>query len=560
MLMLFACVTGEKDTGEAPVHDEWERVTLTPEPFGAVVEGYALGTGGRVVEIGDPWTDRGGSLPDGLRGADANGGALWALTVDHVAEWDGAAWRLVAMPWPVADDLLVLDDGRVALLRAYVDCDDCEGAVVSDELAIWDGAAWEVHEPTRLDTYLVALAELDDGTLVAAGAGGEIAAWDGAEWRVEETGAASLYDVVAVGDEVVAVGAGGAVVRGSPGALIVEQAGTEDLVAVSAGDTVWALGGGSLWRDGWTEVALPDGAWADVSAPGDDLVVVGDDLGPVGLAGEDLDEAWRETALPGTAVWVDEAGAAWTAGTGALGRWDDDLVAWAAEVDAYAVAGSGPDDVVAVGWESLAEWDGTAWTSAATDEDVLLWDVSVAPDGAAFAVGGATSDVEERSPVCLRRTEVGWESLGDVPTAASDLMGVVAFAEDDVHVLTWGGVAEVLHWDGAAWSEVTGDVGYELVRMRGLSGDALWLAGEGLYLWDGADVLAVEGGPASVHDLAVDADALLVAGTDGYGDAYDPWVAEYRDGAWTEVLRASARVGAGGGVQVVVAEGEGWRR
>ncbi|MFZ5477622.1 MAG: hypothetical protein ACOZNI_12670 [Myxococcota bacterium] len=62
-----------------------------------------------------------------------------------------------------------------------------------------------------------------------------------------------------------------------------------------------------------------------------------------------------------------------------------------------------------------------------------------------------------------------------------------------------------------------------------------------------------------VTGLAGDDDTLLVAGADAGGA---PVAFAYGDGTWSELFRADARVlvGAGGGVQVVVVDAEGWRR
>jgi hypothetical protein len=65
-----------------------------------------------------------------------------------------------------------------------------------------------------------------------------------------------------------------------------------------------------------------------------------------------------------------------------------------------------------------------------------------------------------------------------------------------------------------------------------------------------------------VEGLAGTDAGLLVSGTDGYGDAFAPVTFTYADGVWTELLRADERmlIAAGGGAEVVLAGGEGWRR
>ncbi|MDP2306631.1 MAG: hypothetical protein Q8P18_11470 [Pseudomonadota bacterium] len=587
---IFLACTGPSgtDTG-APPDDTpdgaWEHTLLYRPGLGNVAWegdlGWAVGGTGQVVAIGAEWSDEGGEGLDTAYAAVALDGALWALTQEAIVRWDGV-WTSEPLPDQLGAGgaLLARANGSLVVLNSNTDCDDCEGPSVSNRLAEWDGADWTVIEPPLLAVWLTALAETSDGTLVAAGAGGAIAVWDGDAWSLRESGAeAHLASIAADAAGIVAVGAGGAVVRGPVDALTVESAGTEDLVSVDIGEdgTVWALGRTAAWRDdgaGWASVALPEGDWWDLAATREGAVVVGEDAGPVGLAGgaSGFAEAWRQDSVDAAGVIVGADGVAWIVGSNEIARWDaDGLSVWSAEVpgEVLAVGGRGPDDLLAVGYETLATWDGAAWTLASPGEGVLLRGVSVAPDGAAFAVGQRRDEEEDTTPVFMRRTDAGWiEEAAAIPTSASELIAVQAFAADDVYALSWDAPTQLLHWDGAAWTALTDDLGRSYEVLWGRDGADLYL-GRGdregdasLLRWDGTAMTEVAGAPFAVEALAGTGDTLLVSGTDGYGDDYAPVTLAYEAGVWTELFRGSSRmlVGASGGTQVVIGGGDGWRR
>jgi hypothetical protein len=564
-LLLLACsgpdpVDSADDTGS-----EWEHLTVTAEPFVAVTQGFAVGVGGRVVAIDGEWTALGGTLPEGVRAADERDGALWAVGSGGLSKWNGGDWDTVALPAETQGDTLVVrGDGSVAVLYTHMDCDDCEGDIVSNDLLVWDGSTWTEHEPPLSPYWFTALAELDDGTLVAAGSAG-VGFWDGAAWDVTLVPDLWAADLVSDGDAVLAVGAGGVVVRGTAGALTTEFVGSEDLVAASTRDGVtWLLGASAAWADDdgvWIEAPLDAALWVDIVVS-DGAVAVGWDSGPVGVLGatDGFLEVWREASLPLGSAWVDGDGAAWCVGAGA-GRWDDTLAVWTLDDDYRTLSGSGPSDIVAVGGATIAEWDGSSWTVTDASGNGELWDVAVAPDGAAFAVGTRYGDEEGGAPILFSRSEGAWVQHTDAPTAAEVLVSAVAFAADDVYVLGWPN-DELLHWDGVVWTAVATEIPGDPVHLWGRAGDDLYLGGDGMYHWDGAVVEEVVGAPAGIHDISGDDEALLISGTDGWGDAYAPFVTELRAGVWTELFRGDDGfvIAAGGGVQVVFDGAEGWRR
>jgi hypothetical protein len=583
LILLLACVPPEATV--PPAARPWEAATLYRSGLSyALADGpavWAVGWDGRVVEGGAAWSDVGGVDLDVVFDAAAGGGERWALTTDTLARWDGG-WREEPLPSGAGGSggLLARADGSVVVLRAHMDCDDCDGEVVTNGLSTWDGAAWTVTTPPPNAAYLYALAELPDGTLVAVGSGGTVAVWEGEGWTFAGTGGdAALIDVAATADGIVAVAEDGTVVRGPLDALVVESVDAGGLTAVAVADdgAIWALGAAGVWVDdgtGWVAVPLPAGAWADLVVTVDGVVVVGDHAGPTVISGDTsgFASAWHADSVDAGTVAVDAAGAAWIVGPEAVARWDDaGVTVWPADLPGvfHAAVGDGAEDLVVVGNETIATWDGVAWSEVVTGENVQLSSVSVASDGAAFAVGAATSDAEVVTPVFWRRTDGVWAAeTAPIPTTADQLIAVQAFAQDDVYALSWRSPAQLLHWDGAAWSVVVEDLGEDYEVMWGRDGSDLYLGrghpdgGTSLARWDGATLSAVAGAPFAVEGLAGTDAGLLVSGTDGYGDAFAPVTFTYADGVWTELLRADERmlIAAGGGAEVVLAGGEGWRR
>jgi hypothetical protein len=589
------------DTGTPsdPLPTGWSTVRFNHPPLGKVVTDgtttWVVGGEGAVLQVEDagPWVDLG--VPPftdrGIYDADARDGAIWAVTFDELAGFDSTAWTVVPLPEELQSPQAVSTraDGTVAVLagdQPSVDCYyDCPPSVTV-HLGLWDGVAWSVHSVGPTD-WLNDLVETADGTLVAVGGGGWVARWDGAAWVDEHRGEDGTLRAVATdGTGIVAVGDDGLVVRGDLGALTVRVGGGVDgldTVAVGPDGTAWALSWRAAWVDdgtGWAEVALPeDNVWASVGVRADgSAIVAGDQAGPTALVGDAAGwtVAWRQPSLWWVGdLWVDADGATWFGSHGAIGRWDAAgvLEAWvppnpsnetAGEV--RAVAGRGPDDVVAGGDDGVFDWDGTAWTWGWVAQDAIVWDVAMAPDGTAFAGLGAWLPDETQVPQLLRRDAGVWSvDPAPIPGGSVGLMALQAFAADDVYALTWRPSA-LLHFDGTGWTDLTGDLGAFYGAMWGRSGADLYLATDEdgvptLLHWDGVAASAVAGAPPHLTAVSGCDDAVIVAGTDGWGDDFAPFTSILRDGVWTEMYRATSRmaVGGAGGTVVVAGDADAWR-
>lgn len=564
---------GTSDTGDTSELRDWEVVNLAPDPFIAVEDRWAVGARGRVVGVGEPWTDLGGSVPKDVRAVTTKSGELWSLSADSLAHWDGA-WSSVPFEDQTGGtDLVALADGTIAVLYSHMDCDDCEGAIYSNDLAIWDGYSWVITRPPLTEAGLRSLAVLDDGTLVAGG-GTSVATWTGKAWSDENVGA-YLQQISASGAEVMAVGqlldtGEGAVVHGVPGALVVDTVGTVPLLGgvIGIDGTLWAFGDEKLWTNagsGWTSSDLPPGDWVDITTSASGVILVGNDHGPVGIEGVNgtFSESWRESAIPTGALWVDDQGNAWTSEYGTVGRWADERVAWSVDGENRALSGSSSSDIVAVGWESIAEWDGTTWTPNATTEYRNWSDVSAASDGSVWVVGTSNGDEENNQALALHRAAGEWSVEVALPTSDASSVFVMTFSEHEAYIVASGGSTSLLRWDGAAWSTVATELCSDPADLWGRSGTDLYLGcGAGLFHWDGSTLTAVEGGPTTISAIGGDATALLVSGWTGHGETESAVVAEYTADGWTELVRSefAMPVGVGGGVQVVIVGPDGWRR
>lgn len=264
---------------------------------------------------------------------------------------DGREWSLHSLP-----DLLV---GSVTWANGRFLAIGRDRFYLWQSTMIWsspDGVAWtSATLPSR--TLDVAWA---DGRFVAVGEG---LAWstDGTAWSPVEGSAESLPLLLAAtprGEDVVAVGAGGAVVRIAPDEtwqVLVEGAGTEvDFTAVAArGAQAMAAGPYGLLA------STSDGViWRRVTAPGT--------MSP-------HDAAWGEPGVvvvgSGGAVWFSSDGQHWEQVREPRSYGSLDVVAWTG------------DEFIAVGSEYLVGAPGYPIpTVVARSADGRAWSVELAPD------------------------------------------------------------------------------------------------------------------------------------------------------------------------------------
>jgi hypothetical protein len=142
----------------------------------------------------------------------------------------------------------------------------------------------------------------------------------------------------------------------------------------------------------------------------------------------------------------------------------------------YAVHGSGPDDVWAVGSEGVSHYDGSIWSATSrvgTGDLVSVW---VAEDGQAFvgAEGGYAGHYVPGS---------GWNSIDELDVGG-DWYGVTGTSSSDVWFLQSGSV--VYHYDGQDWQQVAvaEPVYGTAIRDAAASGpNDVWAVGESGSAW-----------------------------------------------------------------------------
>lgn len=247
----------------------------------------------------------------------------------------------------------------VVLLLSLAACKDKSPATIKDTDAPVEDALWEVVA-THERASLMSVSGQSDASVWAVGAadedGGLILRWDGAAWtRIANSDTHDLWWVHAFDDgSVVAVGAGGTVLRGDEGGL--ERMDSP------------GLGAQTLY-----------GAWG--SAP-DDLWVVGGFAGRWGFAWHYDGTGWEDVALP-----------------------DDMPLSSEGELPSlFKVWGRSSDDVWIVGGEgTVLHWDGSALSRIDSGSEALLFTVHgdddhVAIVGPQTVLVGGVDGLEEVSP------------------------------------------------------------------------------------------------------------------------------------------------------------------
>lgn len=239
-----------------------------------------------------------------------------------------------------------------------------------------------------------------------------------------------------------------------------------------------------------------------------------------------------------------------------------DVVTWLPAFDTSGagslsgVWGSGPDDVWIVGGDDDAgeawHFDGSGWSETALPDGtpLLVWvygfsatDVfAVGLDGAAVRWDGAT-----------------WSAL-DTGTD-EDLWGVFGFSNDDLWVV--GGDADVgdpliLHWDGAAFSEVELPAEQNprgattLFKVWGIE-DQLWIVGQkGTLLQRQGDEWVFQSGGAEANQDFVSLDGWSATDVVVVGGRGNARVATWDGAAWTTLAPSGV-----GGLNAVAAQDDG---
>ncbi len=455
----------------------------------------------------------------------------------HIAKWDGVGWSGVGGGFPFLgpfDGVHVvrsLDVGGGA--RLYVGGRFTEvGGVPVEHVAMWDGIAWRaVGNGMAVDgVYSLAAMDLGEGpVLLAAGS-------------INEAGGRWAGNIVCLeGDRWLPLGNGF-----DPGDEVHALAGADDgsgpaLYAGGAISRTGDVGNEGLvrWKDGlWS--ALPEALGSSSGSPVVHAILPADGGGPIIVGGE-FDRAgqrntsniarWKGTAWQRLGAGVDgpvKALVQFDAGMGSavfaggsfasaggvtahgIAEWRDET--WwsvaggtngAGDVRALCAFDDGAGEALYAGGlfsemgggpaANIARWDGANWTSVGGGTDGAVQALTVFDDGggAALYAGGSFSTAGS-TPVSniARWNGTSWSPVGggvdgEVLTlhVHDDGRGAALFAGGAFENAGGAPARGVARWDGAAWSDLGGldhPDGARAVAMASFddgSGPALWVGG-----------------------------------------------------------------------------------
>ncbi len=159
-----------------------------------------------------------------------------------------------------------------------------------------------------------------------------------------------------------------------------------------------------------------------------------------------------------------------------LGEWRREEVEPTVELLNW-VHGTSSSDVFAASNDgAILHFDGTSWSKQETPVDEPVWGLwAVAPDDV-WAVGGDA--VLGTEPFVLHYDGLRWSAVPIPPLqrpGVAALFKVWGSASDDVYAVGENGV--VLHWDGAALTEMGVGIGQDLIGIWGNGADDVTVVG-----------------------------------------------------------------------------------
>ena len=316
-----------------------------------------------------------GSGPDLYAGGDFT--TAGGISASRIAKWDGVAWTRLrsGMNNPVVA-LTVFDDGSGPALYAGGDFTTA-GGVTANRIARWDGSAW-TRLGSGMNNTVNALTVFDDGSGPALYAGGDfttaggvatnnIARWDGSVWTPLGSGMNGRVQALTVFDD----GSGPALYAGG--------------VFTTAGGV--AVGGIARW-DGvaWSRVGLASSGGGVYA-----LTTFNDGSGQALYIGG-LFGSFGGSSARGIAKWD---GVNWSVvGTGQTSGWFRALTVFDDGSGPALVAGGLFVVIGGVSANSIARWDGSAWTRLGSGMNDTVLALTVFDDGsgpALFAGGNFTT-------------------------------------------------------------------------------------------------------------------------------------------------------------------------
>jgi hypothetical protein len=418
-----------------------------------VPTGNTSSPGGMMHFDGTTWTS---STTSGLYGATGiwvNGPSdVWLTALNgpgFTQHWDGATWT--------SFDTMKSGGALGGVGAVWGSATDDVWAFWANQPLHWDGTGW---------TAFPALGAKDDFTTIWGSGPNDVWAggketpsvhWDGKSW----TSSGPTY-VLAFGG--------------------------------SSSDNVWATGtanvaerfDGTVWSSVNQGAPLAEGAEGVWGSGPDDVWVGAND----GL------RHWNGSAWSVVSTGFDGAvGAIWGSGpkdvwaVGGMDTAQENLLHWngtswskSVAVERFpAIWGSGPSDVWVVSQDTPAlHWDGKAWTpspSKTTTSGLSVW--GSGPDDVWIA-GGQTQTTTQGEIVHYD----GKDWSVSYTLTSGNLQNIWGSGPSDVWATDVGPPAQLVHWNGKAWTEKS-DGGRALGGMWGTGPDDVWFTGYPFAHWDG---------------------------------------------------------------------------
>jgi len=526
---------------------------MNPLPTGNAMHAVWRGPGGEVWTVGEAgtavrWSKGSPTVtPTGtqkaLRGVwGATSSDVWAVGDDGVtAHFDGAKWTVSSLGsstlnavrgvastdvWAVGDggaayhfdgaswvQVTEVPSGSYRAVHPFPGGDVLVGGTSGgfDGLLAWRKAGtWSSSSPTGGTSVIRSIWAVDANKVWLTD--GALWSWDGLTWRKEPVGTAtSVYGTSA--DDVWITTNINEVQRwnGSVWSKLTASPGSYKAIAVAGPKEVWLAGempGVVGWDGvGWRRLGAGDvdrtaylsvfprsatNVWLGGGGPArrwDGSSFVQRPL-PYGNS----DQVWSS----GSNVWVSGNGG--TVFLDVAGTWKDLDCPISSGVNV--LFGSGPNDLWAISYSSLARWNGTgwspvlrttdsilgAWAASPTDMwlaagDLLRFDgatitssLSAPREGFAAVWGAAADDVWAVGDGVIRR----WRgSSWSDPVAGIPKVGLNAvWGRSASDVWAVGDRGTVLHFDGTSWSVKDSGTTRALTAVRGLPGGEIWVVGD----------------------------------------------------------------------------------
>ena len=451
----------------------------------------------------------------------AGGGFSNILGPNYIAQWDGTTWISVGTGMDnIVKTLAIGTDGTLYAGGSFTTA----GGVAANRVAKWDGTAWSALG-SGTDNYVETLVIASDGTLYAGGyfttAGGVpaqcVAQWDGSAWSALGSGMNGIVHDLALA-------ADGTLYAGGE---FTTAGGTTAIRIASWDGSAWsALGSGMNFSVSELELAS-DGT---LFAGGVFTTAGGVEVNHI-------------------AQWD---GTSWSAlGTGILGY------------DTYAISIASDGKLYAGGYfysaggiltHNIAQWDGTNWVNICSDTGLGInggvYTIVQAMADNLYVGGGfiAADGVFTNSIAQWNGTT--WSSVG---SGMNDMVRAIALGADGtLYAGGWFGQAggtstyHIAKWNGTAWSGLGSGLNDNVETLVISSDGALYAGGyftaagsvtaNRIAKWDGVSWSSLgDGMNGVIRDLAIALDGTLYAGgefTTAGGTAAN-YIAKWDGSAWS---------------------------